>query len=126
MLFHLIFILYGPKKAKKSCKVKNSSDFINGRIIELHLQGKSSQDIAKQFGLSRQTIYRKIQKFNTFGVIQRKPGSGRPRKTSDRDDRKIIHDVLQDHFITNHHLFSDMPGVGGSGGELVKDINLRI
>lgn len=53
-------------------------------------EGQSPTEIAKSYGIARQTVYDIEKKANKYGVTEDRPRSGRPRKTNPRDDHQII------------------------------------
>ena len=90
-------------KVKKSAKSQLSSDqrgIIIGRIIANDKQS----DVAKDFGISQSTVSAIYKKYIATSSVQRKPGSGRLRITSDRDDKRIISLIQKDRFITPNEL----------------------
>ena len=66
--------------------VKNRyhTDVECGQIIALHKNGLSQ--ISKQLGINRSSVQRPIKKFATEGIFGNRKKSGRPRKTTARDD----------------------------------------
>lgn len=84
-----------PKKAK--CHV---SAEVKGRIVGLRQAGFSYPAVkdllkAEKINIPLKTIQRIGHTFLTTGSLARKPGSGRPRVTSFRDDRHLKMTVLQ-------------------------------
>lgn len=65
-----------------------------GKILGLHEAGWSARKIAKKLGCDRRTVDRILIKFAKTGSVNSLPKSGRPRKTSPRDDRSIVRSSL--------------------------------
>lgn len=66
------------------------------------------QDIALEFCVATSTISRIISRYREQGDINRKVGSGRPRKTTSRLDREIIRQVKVNPFKTAVEVTQDM------------------
>ena len=60
-----------------------------GRANALILQGQSQRDVAQQFGVHESTISRLVQRLRATGRLTDRPRSGRPRVTTQRQDRRI-------------------------------------
>ena len=65
------------------------SQLDRGRAIALILQGRSQRDIAQQFGVHESTISRLVQRLRATGRLTDHPRSGRPRVTTQGQDRHI-------------------------------------
>ena len=65
------------------------SQLDRGRAIALILQGWSQRDVAQQFGVHESTISRLVQCLRATGRLTDRPRSGRPRVTTQRQDRRI-------------------------------------
>ena len=65
------------------------SQLDRGRAIALILQGRSQCDVAQQFGVHESTISRLVQCLRATGRLTDRPRSGRPRVTTQRQDRRI-------------------------------------
>lgn len=71
-----------------------------GRILEKLDSGVPSRQIAKEFSTSKNTVLRIKRKFEATGSVDRTPGSGRPKITTDRDNRMIVRAIKINHDIT--------------------------
>jgi len=60
------------------------------QILTLSQKSTSNHEIAMRVGVRRATVKDFLHKYQTTGLIDDQPRSGRPRKTSVRDDRRII------------------------------------
>ena len=65
------------------------SQLDRGRAIALILQGRSQRDVAQQFGVHESTISRLVQRLRATVRLTDRPRSGRPRVTTQRQDRRI-------------------------------------
>ena len=65
------------------------SQLDRGRAIALILQGRSQRDVTQQFGVHESTISRLVQRLSATGRLTGRPRSGRPRVTTQRQDRRI-------------------------------------
>ena len=65
------------------------SQLDRGRAIALILQGRSQRDVAQQFWVHETTISRLVQRLRATGRLIDRPWSGRPRVTTQRQDRRI-------------------------------------
>ena len=65
------------------------SQLDRGRAIALILQGRSQRDVAQQFGVHESTISRLVQRLRATGRLTGRPRSGRPRVTTQRQNRRI-------------------------------------
>ncbi len=81
-------------------------------IHDLHLQGKSVQEIAQQLGISRTTV-RKYLKYPE--AVIRKPRAQQPSKL-DPFHEQIKQWVMQDHCTNCEVLFVRLQKLGYTGG----------
>ena len=59
------------------------------QIVTLHQHGLSQRQISKDLGISRTSVQRAIKKFLLEGIYENRKKSGRPRKTSQRNDHTM-------------------------------------
>ena len=65
------------------------SQLDRGRAIALILQDRSQRDIAQQFWVHESTISRLVQRVRATDRLTDRPRSGRPRVTTQRQDRRL-------------------------------------
>lgn len=65
------------------------------RVITLLGEGNSQRYIAGQMGVSRSVIQRAVSRYRDTGGLGRRPGQGRKRITTPRQDRSIVRNVLR-------------------------------
>ena len=65
------------------------SQLDRGRAIALILQGRSQCDVVQQFGVYESMISRLVQRLRATGRLTDRPRSGRPRVTTQHQDRCI-------------------------------------
>lgn len=58
--------------------------------------GLSSRQVGKNFGIDHKTVLRIKKKYDESGTTERVAGSGRPRKSTARDDRILVNIVKKD------------------------------
>jgi transposase len=61
---------------------------------------KSMGELAKQYGVSKSTVQNIIKKKKMFGTVVDRPKSGRPRISSQRDDRRLFRMSMANRFAT--------------------------
>ena len=66
------------------------SQLDRGRAIAVILQDRSQRDVAQQFWVHESTISRLVQRLRATGRLTDRPRSGRPRVTTQRQDRRIL------------------------------------
>ncbi|CAK9801639.1 Transposable element Tcb1 transposase [Anthophora quadrimaculata] len=59
------------------------------KIVEMFKEGKKKIDIAKVFSVNRCIITKIIKRFDEYGTVKTAPRTGRPRKTTEKLDRRI-------------------------------------
>ena len=67
-------------------KNRYHTDVERGQSVVLHKNGLSQCQISKQLGINRSSVQRAIKKFATEGIFGNRKKSGRPRKTTARED----------------------------------------
>lgn len=76
------------------------------RIVVLAEEGHTSRYIATKVPCNQSTIVRILKKYETIGKVDDLPRSGRPRKTTVRDDRILKRMCLQNRHLTSPELLS--------------------
>ena len=69
------------------------------RAVGMVQSGKRYEDVANQFGCSKLTITRLMNRVRQIGTTADRPRSGRPREKSDRQDRHIRLIHLRNRFV---------------------------
>ena len=62
------------------------SEVQRGQIVALHEEGLSERKIAAKLKVSKTAVHQSIKKFKQFGSYKDLHRSGRPKKTTIRDD----------------------------------------
>ena len=70
------------------------------RIIVYHEEGLSQVKIAEKMGISRKGVQTTLQRYEETGGVDNRRRSGRSRKTTIREDRKIRRTSLSDRKLT--------------------------
>ena len=88
--------------------VKHVSDLEKGQIIAYNQMGYSIREIAEEIGRGKSTVNRWVLKYEETGETGRKKGSGRPRKTTKRFDRRLVRHMKPNRKITSRKIISDL------------------
>ena len=80
------------------------------KIVTLRDAGKSWQQIFNVLGgtINVETIRYRYNRFKNHGVLSQKKGAGRPKKTTNRQDRFIIRQTFANRRMTLHQLRQDL------------------
>ena len=70
-------------------KNRYHTEIEHAQIVALHKIGLSQRQILKQIGVKRSSSQRVIKKFTSEGIYGNRKESGRPQKTTARDDNTI-------------------------------------
>jgi transposase len=87
------------------------SEAQRGKIIDMHTTGMSFKAIGRQMGYHYTVVSRLVRKHTQTNNVKDLPRSGRPRLTSDRDERALQRLVRRMPFATSlilkHHWVSN-------------------
>ncbi|XP_044130795.1 zinc finger protein 219-like isoform X4 [Bufo gargarizans] len=78
------------------------------KVVTLHQQGLSQSKIAKQTGVSRCAVQALLKKHKETGNIEDRRRSGRPRKLSAADERRIMLTCLQNRKMSSSAISSEL------------------
>ena len=81
-----------------------------GQALAFLVQGESCRQVARRFGVNHCTISRLRERLQITGSIKDRPGSGRPRETTRRQDRRIRLSHLRNRFLTAVETAANTPG----------------
>ena len=85
-----------PKNKKTDCNnVSKATKDEKISIMQYFRLGMSFRDIAKTVGRSVLTISRICKTYKENKSLERKPGSGRPRKTTTKEDHLIVRAMIK-------------------------------
>lgn len=87
---------------------KQLSPTKRGQILGMMRAGMSSRKACEVFKVNRSVGDLIWKKYTASGDIARKAGSGRPKKTTRREDRRIIRAVLANREITADQIREDL------------------
>ena len=83
-------------------KAKQISDIIRDLIVTLNKHSHMNQKtIAAECGVSTQAVSRILKQYRSTGSASIAARTGRPRKTTSRDDQMILREVKRNPFITS-------------------------
>jgi transposase len=82
------------------------NQFTKGQIIGLWKAKLAKKAISKNLNIPRATVQRIIKNYSEAGEagLKRKKGSGRQKKTSKKEDKKIIKTTLQNRTLTSNEI----------------------
>ncbi|GFW86134.1 transposable element Tc1 transposase [Trichonephila clavipes] len=84
------------------------SEFERGLIIGMKTAGWSTRRVAGQVYRSECAVRNCCEQWTREGTHARKTGSGETRKTTRRDDRRIVRQALVDHTVTRSTIRADV------------------
>src|SRR5579859_3573308 len=93
--------VYPPKNAPLKSHRHLLTAIEKGRVMQAHLDGKSYSEIGAELNIPASTIGSFIERCHKRKSHTNLPHVGRPRKTSNREDRYIIRTALDNTAISN-------------------------
>uniref|UniRef100_A0A3P9LCQ4 Transposase Tc1-like domain-containing protein n=1 Tax=Oryzias latipes TaxID=8090 RepID=A0A3P9LCQ4_ORYLA len=91
---------------------KQLSDDLKTKIVQHHSLGEGYKKLAKRFQLSISTVRNIVRKWKTTGTVQAKAWSGRPRKISDRQRRRMVRTIKLNPQTSSKDLQRDLAADG--------------
>ncbi|GBO07957.1 hypothetical protein AVEN_220591-1 [Araneus ventricosus] len=77
-----------PSKRRRS-HYQQLTEFERGRVVGIREGGVSFRDIVERLGRNVSTVHDWWQQWSREGTASRRPGSGRPHGTTEREDRRV-------------------------------------
>ena len=74
------------------------------RAIGMLIAGMSARYVARHFQRYESTISRLLNRFQQTGIVTDRPRSGRPRKTTPREDRFLTTSSRRNRFLSSRKL----------------------
>lgn len=84
------------------------------QVIAMLHEGRSQREVARTVGVSLSTVQRLLRRYEETGLLTRRPGSGRKRCTSERDDRFIQTVMLRNRHQTAVDVQHELQEVRGT------------
>ncbi|KAG8313923.1 hypothetical protein J6590_104055, partial [Homalodisca vitripennis] len=84
------------------------SEDIKWQVIGMYKTGSSYRTIASKLHVSKTCVENTVRRFNLAGTVIDAPRSGRPRKTTPRQDRKLLVMSKKDRNASAPDLLSSM------------------
>lgn len=78
------------------------------QILALYHTGRNPAQIGTQLNRHPTGIRKFLKRFEQLGTIERQEGQGRPRKTTDRNDRRAILLMKRDRFMTSREIQAEV------------------
>lgn len=76
------------------------TEYENGLIVASFKAGKKPKEISEDIGVPIRTLQKKWRTYLDRGTLTPKSKSGSPKKTSEREDTRIVREVRKDPFTT--------------------------
>ena len=73
-------------------------------IIRFYMENNSLSETARAVGTSASVVYRVIKRYNDKNSLLNKPKTGRPVKTTMREDRAIVKLATKDRFLSSRRI----------------------
>lgn len=83
------------------------------QLVSLLEAGYGQREVARRLNLSRSAVQRVYRRYLETGTFVRRPGTGRPRATTERDDRFIATTSLRDRGLNAVQLQQQLRDVRG-------------
>lgn len=83
------------------------------QTVALVREGLDQRMIARNLNLNQSTVSRVYRRFVETGSYKRRPGTGRTRATTRRDDRFIVSTSLRNRFLTSVNIKTELNEVRG-------------
>lgn len=92
---------------------KSLSDDVREKIVRGFLAGIKQSEMAKNYVMNRSVVSRVIKRYKDTASSKRLRNTGRPKKTSDRADRKICNLAKVDPFLSSRRIMEELKQNGG-------------
>ena len=92
-------------------------------LLGLKAAGKTFTFIGEILNVDRRTVSRTFKRIMETKSYARRPGSGRKRKTSDKDDTRIIREVKKNRCISAKDIMKEIPELKVSEWTIRRRIN---
>jgi len=79
------------------------------QAVGMSQTGLSNRRVAQRVGVHHSVIDRLMDRFQATGTVEDRPRSGRPRKTTPREDRLIARRARRDNFTTAGRIRAGVP-----------------
>lgn len=107
----------GIRRGSKHCTATDKE-----RIIGVYQGNNSIRGTSNITGFPKSTVSRIIAKFESEEGYERTSGSGRPRKTTEADDRAIVRLMRNDRGITSEDILEQLPLLNVSVDTIIRRI----
>jgi transposase len=93
-----------PAAVPRKKREKDLDEIQCGGIVTSRRLGMSVKSIGQLYKKSRNAIYDVLKKYDLDETLGRRPGSGRKRKTTKKQDRRILREVRKDRKTTGEEI----------------------
>lgn len=102
------------------------SESIKWQIIGMYKCGNSYRAIQDKLGVSKTCVGNVVKRFQSTGTVIEAPWSGRPKKTSPRQDRKLLMKSKKNQNNSASDLLSDLKREDSSLDICVSTVSSRL
>lgn len=99
---------------------------VKWQVVGMFKLGKSYRDIGRALNISKTCVENTVKRFREFGTVLERPRSGRPRKTSPRQDRKLINISRKDRNASSSDILTKMKTEDASVDISVSTVSQRL
>ncbi|CAK9829697.1 Transposable element Tc1 transposase [Anthophora retusa] len=89
-------------------KIRELTPAERSQIFNRRLKGETLRKIASDFNVSAECVRKVVNRLETNGTAENLPRSGRPRKTTVRQDRMILREVHKNRNISSKQLKAEL------------------
>lgn len=89
-------------------KMPHLNELVAVKVVTLANEGRRQEDIAQMLRIHQSTVSRVVKRYEETGEYRRRPGQGRKRCTTQRDDRYLQLQALRNRTFTAPHLKNDL------------------
>lgn len=89
-------------------KMSHLNELVVVKVVTLANEGRKQKDIAQMLGIHQSTVSHVVQRYDETGEYRRRPGQGRKRCTTQRDDRYVQLQALRNRTFTAPQLKNEL------------------
>ena len=108
----VVLLFASSLKSGNMGALKQLSNDLKTKIVQHHGLGEGYKKLAQRFKLSVSTVRNIVRKWKTTGTVVVKARSGRPRKISDRQRRRMVRTVKLNPQTSSKDLQHDLAADG--------------
>lgn len=78
------------------------------QVVALKERGTAQKDISNQLNIDKSVVSRILSRYESRGFVDNRPKTGRPRKTTPREDRKIVRKLKKEPLLSAKRVKNDL------------------